>query len=434
MRLVVSLLFKFGLIGIVAGLLSCGPTQNNQDSSYFGEHVGEAQFNLNSKLLIESTTEPSNAKVEYKIRQTMKFALGKMHKYGSISSGFKITFSKIKSEKLNQYIYSYSIIGKGAFAKNLKSIYLFTPYNLGQIYKSAQNKCFISNEDIGEQNFWYHWDPEIKGCPLEEGKDFFKSTVYLKFIESTQLTFPSYENLFKQNEVKITLFVGASDNKNKNWIPYNNGDSGAEDFIEYKKVLIQMGFESVDKQRQFELLKNDKLNLKNLVPYQEVLEKIVKGKKIRVRLLFAETQFYDKKSENFHLLLAAALANEDLIIYTGHSGIGRNLNLTEIEALRKIKIKMNPGYQIIYLGSCIPYSYYMDSFFQRKMSPIDKNGTKNLDILGFAKEAHFGNSDGIRLLKAVDEFASKGIRTSYQDIVTTSPKDFFGVVGDEDNE
>ncbi|MBC7421153.1 MAG: hypothetical protein H7328_10530 [Bdellovibrio sp.] len=64
---------------------------------------------------------------------------------------------------------------------------------------------------------------------------------------------------------------------------------------------------------------------------------------------------------------------------------------------------------------------------------MDPNGTKNLDILAYAKESHFGSVENLRLVLALDNYMVRGEKTSYQNIITKTPKDFFGVIGDEDN-
>ena len=238
--------------------------------------------------------------------------------------------------------------------------------------------------------------------------------------------------MFENKQLKATIFVGPNLHNITDWDPAKNKDEGATDFAGYKKLFLDAGFRA-------RILTVDQVNsiipmAKGVAaPYVMEFVKIANSKLLRYRLIFCETAFYSNNSVNFHFLLADALKNEGLVIYAGHSGIGRNLNLKMIESERKIKINLSTRYQIMFFGSCLPYAYYMDMFFSRKASPQDVNGTKNLEILGYAKEGHFGNKDSYRLIGALNSFAENGVKTSYQKIVSGNPVDFYGVIGDEDN-
>ena len=152
----------------------------------------------------------------------------------------------------------------------------------------------------------------------------------------------------------------------------------------------------------------------------------------RIRLILLDSGFYHN-STAFHQLLQESLAKESVVFYNGHSGIGHNLDLMAIEKLRSLKFILNPKYQILFLGSCVPYSYYTDMFFSRKKTAADPAGTANLDILSYGKESIFGNIEDQALTKALTRYAASGEKLSYQVIIRSSPNYFFGVNGDEDN-
>ena len=107
--------------------------------------------------------------------------------------------------------------------------------------------------------------------------------------------------------------------------------------------------------------------------------------------------------------------------------------MSRIESLRGLKLPLAKDYQILFLGSCVPYAYYTDMFFQKKAHSNDPAGTKNLDILAYGNESVFANVDDIRLTEAILKYMEKDKRTSYQDIITNDALYFLSVNGDEDN-
>lgn len=409
------------------------PQNNNQNFSYFGDSVNEFEFKFRSRILISSESKPTDEKIEVEIRKALKYTLGKMHKDGSIYGKSKIEILQVSSSGATSFSIVYDVSGKAVFSKARSQYTFYTPYSLKTIYQTAGNKCHaVDPEKIDASNYWYHWNPDIQGCPLEINKHYFKSESTLIPIAATQKTYPEYEKLVINNEFKATIFVGPSSHEVTNWDPEKNDDEGATDFANYKKMFLERGYRS-------RLLTSDEVNkivpmASNIAsPYVMEFRKYANNKMIRYRLIFSETAFYSQNSKNFHFLLASALRSESMIIYAGHSGIGRNLNLNMIESERKMKITLSEKYQIMFFGSCLPYAYYMDMFFSRKVNTLDPTGTKNLEILGYAKEGHFGNKDSYRLIGAVNNFLENGYKTSYQEIVSNNPVDFFGVIGDEDN-
>jgi hypothetical protein len=85
------------------------------------------------------------------------------------------------------------------------------------------------------------------------------------------------------------------------------------------------------------------------------------------------------------------------------------------------------------LGSCAPYTYFSDFFFQKKISATDPKGTKNLDLITFADESFFGHHYEDRLTNALMSYAEKNIKQTFQVIIGTDTKYHFGINGDEDN-
>ena len=439
-----SVLQKFTALGLCFSalvILAVGCSQAPEDTvveapSYFGSGAQEASFSFDTRIVMaKSLGKPNEASIRNSVKSVMRFMLGSIHDYGSVYAGFETKINSVKTLENGDYNVLYRLSGKGVFKKGIAAMPMNVPIKPEKLWKLARQKCQPVGEDIDEGSFWYSWQPEKNQCPLVKNQDWMQVQVRLTVLPVTTDTYPEYERLVVDQELKGTVFFGAASHSNKNWNPLDPElkDEGAKSYLQAREFMVgKLGYTastlSVEEVRSL-----FKLNDKFLVPFAEEMTKVTAKGTIRIRFLFLETGFYKEGNEAFHFILRDAVKNESVIFYDGHSGIGRNLNLDSIEADHNFKINFNPNYQLIYFGSCLPYAYYTDLFFKRKITEEDPNGTKNLDILAYAKESHFGNIENLRLFLALDNYMSAGVKTSYQKIITETPKDFFGVIGDEDN-
>ncbi len=401
-------------------------------NSYFGFYTKEASFQFSSKLFVPSIKKPDQNTAKKYVRNTLKYTLGQMHEEGSIYGDFQIQINEIQSKAIEGFEVQYTISGKGVFSFSSNDFTFYIPYSLNSIYKKSSETCHEASEDIREDNFWYNWKPNKFGCLLVEDVDYYKVKSNLKLVSSNQITYPEYSRLITDNKIAGTIFFSPESHDNTDWNPYAGKDYGSKDYVTTSRYLIGLGYQ-LKTLSLAEIKSLAEIDSTIRVPTVEEYSKKVGEKQIIYRLIYSETALYNRHSKNFHALLSRSLKNDSLIIYQGHSGIGRNLNLKLIENQSKTKIQFGSQYQIMFFGSCMPYAYYTDMYFKAKSSPQDLTGRKNLDILGYGKESHFGNIDNQRLIKAIDQYLVLEKKSSYQDIVTSSPVDFFGVIGDEDN-
>lgn len=430
-----------GTCFLAIGALSVGCAKKAEDTvmeapSYFGSGANEAAFSFDTRIVVpKSSGKPTEDSIRSTVKYAMKFILGSVHDNGSIYAGFKTKINDFETLPNGDYKVFYNLSGKGVFKKGLTSIKFNVPIMPDKLWSLSKYKCHPTDEETDEGNFWYSWDPEKNRCPLIKDEHWHKAEVQLVTMPATADTYPEYERLIVDNQLAITMYFGAADHDNVNWNPLDPTlqDQGARSYLQMRDYLVKtLGYASrtmtVD-----EIRSTYSLRKKIQMPFGEELLKSTPKGNVRIRLFFLETAYLNDNSTAFHYILRDSVKNEAVILYDGHSGIGRNLNLDRIESNNGFKIPFNPNYQVIYFGSCLPYAYYTDLFFKRKITELDPNGTKNLDILAYAKEAHFGNVENLRLMLALDDYMLKGTKTSYQKIITETPKDFFGVIGDEDN-
>ena len=406
---------------------------------FFGARSQEAKFSFEAQFFMPlSKGTPTDKLVKSEFKPYIKYMLGQMRRTAGNAAAIypKYEIKLNKFEKANDsfnrvYI---QLTGKGVFSPNLKEYTFLIPFYVGDIHKKANELC-NAEEPVDDSIFWYHWAPLKEGCPLVAQVDYAAITAPIIYLPSTAKTFPEYDRLFRQGPqggLRMTIFFGLEKYEETNWNPVTNEkDWGAISYRQQKEALTKLGFTSVI-QAEADVRKVYNPDKGQPIPYIETFTKQTAHGPMTIRLFLGNTGVaHDSKA--FHLYLKDALMNDSVVVYNGHSGIGKNLDLSRIESLRGIKLPLNPEYQIFFLGSCVPYAYYTDMFFQKKSTSKDPAGTKNLDILAYGNESVFANSDDIRLTQALLNYMEKDQRTSYQDIITADALYFLSVNGDEDN-
>ncbi len=430
------ILFLFTFQKAESSIQLIGPKKTNSNqfnTEYYGADHNEAEFNLIGLVTVIQTKEPTRENVEPLIRSQMRYMLGLMRSREVNAAALypKWNFStlSVKQTSVGKWLIKYNLKAKGAFASGLTQYTFTLPYNPLTIFKDSQGQCMAKEAE--ESNFWYHWEPLISGCPLIENVNYYTYTAQLTPITNTVSTYPEYEKLVDGNKtIKMTMFFGFENYDFPNWNPDGGEDWGIRGYNMQRDFLKSLGY--TETTWTTEQIQKIYIARDSFVPYVLEFNKPGKVADIRIRLVLLDTG-YSHNSTAFHTFLKESLANESVVVYNGHSGIGKNLDLASIEKLRGFKLPLNPLYQILFLGSCVPYSYYTDMFFNRKKTTQDLNGTLKLDILSYGKESIFGNQEDTTLTRAVTLYAQNGQRTTYQNMVRSSPNYFYGISGDEDN-
>lgn len=409
--------------------------------TYYGAKHQQASFSFETTLLIPSSKGTVTEKLATsEFKAYARYMLGMMRRSESPSALYpkysvKLLGSNVVNSKFNgAYV---QISAMGVFAPGQRSYTLFVPKYTAGLYQKANGLCQNGKSGVEESNFWYHWDPKSEGCPLVEDTDYSRIAVNLAFLPNTAETYPEYERLIRDYNgapgLTMSIFHGLANYDSTDWNPdTNTSDWGGISYLRDRDFLInRMGFRSyIWTESQVREWYNPEAG--RPLPRVETFSKSTPRGQIAIRMLLAETGVYHD-SKAFHVFLRDSLANDSLMFYLGHSGIGMNLDWSRIESQRGFKLRINPGYQIFYLGSCVPYSYYTDMYFQKKISGEDPTGTKNLDIIAYGNESLFGTGDEQRLIRAVVDYMKGGDRATYQEIVGEDTDFYLGVSGDEDN-
>ncbi|MGZ3692072.1 MAG: hypothetical protein ACXVAX_11255, partial [Pseudobdellovibrio sp.] len=420
------------LLGLTANSQVKASGGQDQRLEYFSVDNGEAQFTIDGQLKVNQTTAPTRDQVDPLIRKQMRFMFGLMRSReitaAALYPKFTYTISNVLGNGKASFLVRYSLKAKGIFQNSATEYTFNIPYNPNTLFAASQGKCMVG-EEADESNFWYHWEPLKAGCPLKENVDYYTFKTQLMRIPNTTETYPEYAKLVDNNKtIKMTMFFGFSNYDFQIWDPDTNADDWGIRSINLQRTFLkQLGFKETpwtnDQVAKIYVAKD------KFIPH--VFEMTLSGNtaNLRIRLVLSDTGLAHN-SAAFHAFLRNSLAQESVIVYDGHSGIGKNLDLSSIEKLRGFKFAMNPNYQILFLGSCVPYAYYPDMFFARKKTAQDPNGTLKLDIFTYGKESTFGNNEDHELTKALVAFATQNVKKSYQSIIRASPNYYFGINGD----
>jgi hypothetical protein len=412
----------------------------NPGLEYYGAQNQEATFEIVSDLLLNTAKKKIEAAdISKDIALINKYILGQMRRTpGNAAASYpKSTLEvlNVQEESENQQRVTFRISGKGVFKTEQKNYTFYVPIQPRKLFDQAKGKCTVESQ-VESSNFWYHWEPRLPNCPLLPGRDYNIVPAKIHYLPSTSLSFPEYESFqLEDNELRATYLFGMESYTDTNWDANTSGDWGAAWYRQTRDFLTQtLKFEKrtwSDSEIAATFGQAKTADGKNWPTVEDFTLRTKRGK-IRFRL-FLGVSGLGHESAAFHSILQDSLFNENVVLYSGHSGIGKNIDLNRIEKLRGQAFPLSRNYQIYFWGGCVPYSYYTDLFFARKQNLLDPQGTRKLDIIAYGNESVFTADDDQRFITALVNFMSTGQRTSYQQIIGNQDRFYLGVNGDEDN-
>ena len=241
-------------------------------------------------------------------------------------------------------------------------------------FKAYRKKCTDSHYDTFGDN-WYFYDPFRQGCEsLSQAPLAQNVVIHVKKSKTRNIQRSAELPLLRGDNgngdlFSIYLIHGFSEDKK------DPEDDGRLNYKMAHEYLLEKGF-SVEK-------------LKKNTPYPLNLYKktitLSSGETIRIEVksLLVETGI-ESKSKVFADFFKQAVSYADVIIYEGHSGLGGNLNIPELE--RKAgKFNFPNKKQIYYFDSCSSYSYYLDHFNAYKTKT-------NIDVVTNGLSSYFHTS------------------------------------------
>lgn len=241
-------------------------------------------------------------------------------------------------------------------------------------FKAYRKHCTDAHYDTFGDN-WYFYDPFRAGCESLSQSPLAQNVVIsVKKSKARNIQRSAELPLLRGDNGNGELFSiymihGFAEDKK------NPEDDGRLNYAIANNHLIEKGFTE-------EYLKKN-------TPYPLKLYKksvtLSNGETIRieVRSLLVDTDS-GSRSKVFAEFFKQAVAKADVIIYEGHSGLGGNLNIQELES-KAGKFVFPNKKQIYYFDSCSSYSYYLDHFNAYKTKT-------NIDVMTNGLSSYFHTS------------------------------------------
>lgn len=413
---------------------------------YFGARSTEANLKFEGSLQVETTrslslevlngTTPKAREIQASVDFQLEFLIGHFQSQtfletfrypGVLGDKHKIKFIAVEPRIGNHQIVRYRFEGKSVFHTKVfdrsssVSVPLRLPLNPYTLYKkgnvAGKNKCTDEHYD-SEGDFFYFWDPDKKGCPLKGNVvDVLRIEGRLEKLPNTVSTYPEYDRLYNNEELKISVFLGYIDDEPK--VSRTKDDA----YLTYKEIsaaLKASGYE-VTEQKNFKTLNYLTRLEKTFRNQLGVVQKVI----VNVLLSDSSTGVSDS---TFIEYFSHALTDSQIVAYDGHSGLGGNL-----EYARFTSSRLPNFYQIFFFNGCSSYPYFNSMYFEQKPA-----GKRNLEIIT-AGLPTLTSTSTTNMLSFLDPFINGRIH-SYQTILRSLEKSngeeetyLMGVNGDEDN-
>ena len=143
---------------------------------------------------------------------------------------------------------------------------------------------------------------------------------------------------------------------------------------------------------------------------------------VRVRIYFGLTDLLTNADAEYWKSLAYGLGHDDVVLYTGHSGLGENMKLSHLLAATGLTendlLRTAPANQVIGIFSCYSYSYFGEEIAQARARVGSGNTTHYLRTSS-AFSTELGH---LKVLEQIDLMHSTGSRSPAS--VEFEPTDF----------
>jgi hypothetical protein len=244
--------------------------------------------------------------------------------------------------------------------------------------------------------FWYFWKPTEKGCFrwLREGKEFFSvrgDIIGIEWPDQTEGTALKHA-LQNKEEIKVTAIFGIMDSYIKESEKQDEiGLRHFQEFTEEMAGIIDNPF-VIKTRKKNTLLQSIKGRLHE------------SGKKIHLTTSFGPTDIFSNTPAEHWTTARNGLQTDDLVIYAGHSGLGENMSVENIEkhTNKKMNIKELPDYQLVAFLSCYTYTYFGLDLVER-YSRAQKE--KKIDLL-FTGSSYTSGKMAAYLISYLDSILS----------------------------
>lgn len=270
--------------------------------------------------------------------------------------------------------------------------------------------------EYGLETFWHDFDPTAASCKVAAEDALRVKASVAPHAQETKDKYPEYDKVWEDNALDVVMVFGIISSNT----PYDQGATTREHILgEIQKSLA------------------DGARTENAKVTGVIADSTVTGTypvagdyaKVNVTALLVEE--VASAGAAFEARYAELSTKADLIVYEGHSGLGKNINtLARKTGAEKGK------YQLMYLYGCQTLGYLEPSMHDARIAlngaEADPEGTKFLDVLATALPAY--GDDGRSTLALYRAMLDENALPTYNDLLKTiSPTHLAVVFGEHDN-
>ncbi len=272
--------------------------------------------------------------------------------------------------------------------------------------------------EYGQETFWHDWNPASLGCaPADE--DVVRVTArVLPHPKRTQGKYPEYDRVWSDDRLDVTIVLG---------IIASNTPSD-ESYRELEATLDAIG-----RTLQSPVRKDEPAVASGTVLKYSTLsgDITVKGRLRKVNVDAILVYEVAGAGSDFDALYEKSTRDADLVVYSGHSGLGKN-----IEEIAKRATVEAGKYQLFYLNGCQTFGYLGRDLHDAKIAANGKDadpfGTRDLDIVANALPAY--GDDGRTTMSLYGALVSQEQPKTYEAILRDFSRiHLVAVFGEDDN-
>ena len=284
---------------------------------------------------------------------------------------------------------------------------------LQRFNRTYDGKC--GTNEYGVETFWHDFNPKAAGCTFADG-DVFRAPVKIqRSAKATTNKYPEYDKVLADDVIDVVAVFGIISSNTPN-------DEGAREMetVTQKTLASLTGGTRKDGAASATVIKSTQVTGKATVG----------GRERTVNYTGVLVNEVSSAGADFDAIYGPASAKADLIVYSGHSGLGSNIN-----SLASRTTVVAGKYQILYLNGCQTFGYLGRALHDKKIAAngaADREGSKFLDIVANALPAYGDDgATGLLLYKALLE---QDAPRTYNDLLRQFSRiHLVAVFGEDDN-
>lgn len=270
--------------------------------------------------------------------------------------------------------------------------------------------------EYGQDTFWHDFNPVAAGCRVEDADVVRASAAVRPHPQTTQGKYPEYDKVWADDSLDVVAVFGIIASNT----PSDEGARTREQILNEAKSSLQGA------------VRTDAEAVAGVIADSTVSGTIqIDGRTKKVNVTGILVQEASSAGAAFERRYGEVTAKADVIIYEGHSGLGKNIN-----ALARSTGATAGKYQLVYFYGCQTLAYLEPAMHEKRIAlngaASDPDGTKYLDIIATALPAYGDNGRStLGLYRAMlDTRAPK----TFNDLIRgISPLHLTAVFGEHDN-